>query len=244
MEGALPAESLNCPNCGAPLRQPAEGETAFCMYCNSLIRFGAAKPSKKASLDEGEMNSIKQLIASGQRTEAVERFQELSRLDSQQAQHTIDEMAEAFTIKTVFNQQLTRAGMAQVVLSVILLPFSLLAYQTGLISPWVTLIIVGLAGFTLYAFGRGAITTLRYWKAPVAKATTLNFTQVGEVQRGRLRVRNFLFLLKVQPENGEPFMARAIIPVREDNVKSIKPGGVISVKYLPDQPDSVIFNQY
>jgi hypothetical protein len=183
------------------------------------------------------------MITSGQRDEAVESFQELSGLDTEQAQQAIDEMAEAFTIKTVFNQQLTRAGMIQVVLSVIFLPASLLAYQIGLISPWVTLIIVALAGFTLYAFGRGALTTLRYRKAPIAKATTLNFTQIGEVQRGRMRVRNFLFLLKVQPKNGEPFLARAIIPVREDNVKSIKPGEVITVKYLPGQPDSVIFHQ-
>jgi uncharacterized Zn finger protein (UPF0148 family) len=239
----LPAESLNCPNCGAPLRQPSEGETAFCMYCNSLIRLGTAKPSQKGSLDEEEMNSIKKLITSGQRDEAVERFQELSGLDAGQAQHTIDEMAEELSIKTIFNQQLTRAGMIQVGLSVVFLPASLLAYQVGLISPWITLLLVALSGFTLYAFGRGALTTLRYRKAPVAKATTQNFTQIGEVQRGRMRVRNFLFLLKVQPVNGEPFLARAIIPVREENVKSIKPGEVITVKYLPGRPDSVIFHQ-
>jgi hypothetical protein len=243
LEGTLPAESLNCPNCGAPLRQPPDGETAFCMYCNSLIRLGAAKPSKKGTLDEEEMSSIKKLITSGQREEAVERFQQLSGLDTAQAQQAIAEMAQAFTIKTVFNQQLTRAGMVQVVLSVIFLPLSLLALQTGLISPWITVLIVALSGFTLYAFGRGAITTLRYWKAPVAKATTLHYTQIGEVQRGRLSVRNFLFLLKVNPENGEPFLARAIIPVREDNVKSLKPGEVITVKYLPGDPDSVIFHQ-
>jgi hypothetical protein len=239
----LPAESLNCPNCGAPLRQPPEGETAFCMYCNSLILLGAAKPSRKRSLDEEEMLSIKKLITSGQRDEAVERFQELSGMDAGQAQHAIDEMAEQFAIKTVFNQQLTRAGMIQVVLSVIFLPASLLAYQQGLINQWITLIIVALSGFTIYAFGRGALTTLRYWNAPVAKATTLNFTQIGEVQRGRLSVRTFLFRLKVEPEKGEPFQARAIIPVREENVKSIKPGAVITVKYLPGQPDSVIFHQ-
>jgi hypothetical protein len=239
----MPVESISCPNCGAPLRQPAAGETSFCMYCNSLIRLAAAKPSIKRSLDAEQMNSIKELLTSGQRDEAVERFQELSGLDSEEAQHTIDEMAEDFAIKTVFNQQLTRAGMVQVVLSVIFLPASLLAYQAGLINPWITLIIVALSGFTLYTFGRGALTTLRYWNAPVAKATTMNFTQIGAAQRGRLRVHTFLFLLKVQPKQDEPFLARVIIPVREENVKSIKPGEVITVKYLPGQPDSVIFHQ-
>jgi hypothetical protein len=239
----MPVESLSCPNCGAPLRQPPAGETSFCMYCNSLIRVTATSPSLKRSLDAEEMNSIKQLITAGQRDEAIERFQELSGLDAGQAQHTIDEMAEDFSIKTVFNQQLTRAGMFQVILSVIILPASLLAYEQGIINPWITLICVGLSGFTLYVFGRGALTTLRYWNAPVAKATTMNFTQIGAAQRGRLQVHTFLFLLRVQPEHGEPFLARAIIPVRDENVKSIHAGEVIQVKYLPGRPDSVIFNQ-
>ena len=239
----MPVESLSCPNCGAPLRKPPSGETSFCMYCNSLIRVGEKSPSLKRSLDAEEMNSIKQLLASGQREEAIERFQELSGLDAEQAQHTIDEMAEDFSIKTVFNQQLTRAGMFQVIVSVIILPASLLAYQQGVINPFIALLCVGLSGFTLYAFGRGALTTLRYWNAPVAKATTVNFTQIGAAQRGRMRVHTFLFLLRVQPKNGEPFLARAIIPVRDENVNGIHTGEVIQVKYLPGRPDSVIFNQ-
>jgi hypothetical protein len=213
------------------------------MYCNSLIRVTATRPSLTRSLDAEEMNSIKQLVTSGQREEAIERFQELSGLDAEQAQHTIDEMAEEFSIKTVFNQQLTRSGMIQVALSVVILPASLLAYQQGVINNWIALLCVGLSGFTLYIFGRGALTTLRYWNAPVAKATTINFTQIGAAKRGRLRVHTFLFLLRVKPKEGEPFVARVTIPVLEENVKNLHPGEVIQVKYLPGKPDSVIFHQ-
>ena len=166
------------------------------MYCNSLIRETGATPS----LDAEEMNSIKQLLTSGQREQAIQRFQELSGLDAEQAQRTIDEMGADLSIKAVFNQQLTRSGKVQVMLSVIIIPASLLAYQRGVLSLWITLICVALAGFTLFVFGRAALTTLRYWNAPVAKATTLHYTQIGTAMRNGWRVHTFLFLLKIQPK--------------------------------------------
>ncbi len=52
MEAATPAESLNCPNCGAPLPDPAGRPTLVCDHCGSVIAFKPppAAPSAPAAL--------------------------------------------------------------------------------------------------------------------------------------------------------------------------------------------------
>jgi hypothetical protein len=218
------------------------------MYCNSLIRVeaeasGTPSTSVESSLEAEGMNSVKQLLISGQREEAMQRFQQLSGLDPEQAQRTIEQMAADFTLHTVFHQQLTPGGMALVAISLILLPGSLLAWWLGGLNPWLALLCAALAGFWLFVYGRGALTTLRYMNAPVAEATTMHFTPIGAVQRGRLRVHTFLIALEVHPKEGPAFQTQAIIPVREKNIDRVRQGEVIHVKYLPGKPDSVIYQQ-
>lgn len=243
----MPVETLSCPNCGAPLRQPPSGGPWFCVYCNSLLRLqaeaGTSHASLESRLDAAAMDSVKQLLVSGQRQEAIRRFQALSGLAPEQARRTIDQMAADFSIDTLFHQQLTPTGIALVVICLILLPASLLAWGLGWLNPWLALVCAALAGFGLFVYGRGALTTLRYWKAPVAPATTLHFTHIGAVQRGRLRLHTFLIALEVHPEDAPPFQAQAVIPVREANLARVRQGEVIQVKYLPGRPDSVIYHQ-
>jgi ribosomal protein L7/L12 len=45
----MPAESLNCPNCGAPLRNPGGAGTVICDHCGSLVAIHA--PAAPASPD-------------------------------------------------------------------------------------------------------------------------------------------------------------------------------------------------
>ncbi len=243
----MPVEALNCPNCGAPLRQPPVDGPWFCIYCNSLLqvqdRGGSPHPGLENTLDAEAMNSVKQLLISGKRTEAIQRFQQLSGLDFEQARRMIDQMAAEFSIETIFHQQLTPGGITLVAISLFLIPAALLAWWLGGLNPWLAVILVALGGFGLFVYGRAALTTLRYLNAPTAPATTVNFTQIGGVQRGRLRVHTFLILLEVHPKDGPPFQAQAVIPVREENIVRVRQGEVIQVKYLPGRPDSVIFHE-
>ena len=243
----MPVETLNCPNCGAPLRPPPFEGPWICVYCNSLIRVqveaGAPQTSLESRLDATAMDSVKQLLLSGQRDEAIQRYQQISGVDLEQARRTIDQMGADFSIHTVFHQQLTPGGIALVIISLIVLLASLLAWALGWLNTWLALILAGLAAFELFVYGRGALTTIRYRNAPVAPATTLHFAHIGAVQRGRLRVHTFKCILEVHPKDGPPFQAEAIIPVREENVPGVRQGEVIQVKYLPGRPDSVIYHQ-
>lgn len=238
-------ESLSCPNCGAPLHQPKSGSFWVCVYCNSLIHLQAnqPQPSLEASLDAAEMTGVKQLLISGQRAQAIQRFQQLSGLSGEQAEAAIDQMAAEFSMRTIFYQQLTPVGVLLVAISLVGLPASLVAWWSGWLSPWLALPGAALAGFGLFVYGRAALITLRYLNAPQAPATTLHFTHIGVAQVGQKRLHTFLIALEVKPESGASFQSKVIIPVREENITRVRQGHVIQVKYLPGKPDSVIFHR-
>lgn len=243
----MPVESISCPNCGAPLGQPPSEDPWFCLYCSSLLlvqdQAGLLQPVVQNKLDGEAMNSIKQLLISGKREEAIRRFQQLSGLDLEEARRMIDQMAADFSVETIFHQQLTRGGIVAVAASLLVFSAALLAWLLGWLNPWLAVFLMALAGFLLFVYGRGALTTLRYRNAPTAPARTMHSTRIGAVQRGALRVHTYLILLEVQPQGGLPFQAKAIIPVREENVARVRQGEMIQVKYLPGRPDSVIFHE-
>ena len=205
--------------------------------------FGAPQASLEGGLDAVEMESVKQLLVSGQREEAIRRYQQLSGVDLEQARQTIDQIAADFSVDTVFHQQLTPSGILQVIVSLILLPVSLLALAMGWLHPLLALLLAALAAFELFVFARGALVTLRYWNAPIASAVTLHYAHIGAVHRGRLRVHTYKIVLEVRPKDTSPFQAEAIIPVREANIARVRQGQVIQVKCLPGIPGSVIFHQ-
>jgi hypothetical protein len=239
-------EAISCPKCGAPLRPPEMDEPWLCLYCSSLVRVqaeaGTSRASLESSLDAQAVQAVKQLLTSGKREEAIQRFQHLSGLDLEQAQRTIDRLGADIAIDTVFKQQLTPGGLALVIIGLSLLLASLVAWGLGKLNPWMALACAGLTGFLLFVYGRGFLTTLRYWNAPVASATTRYFAPIGAFTRGRLRAHVFKVVLDVHPAGGSPFQAEAIIPVRAENVARVRQGAMIQVKYLPGKPDSVIFH--
>jgi len=243
----MPVETISCPNCGAPLRHASFDEPCCCLFCNSLIYLKgdaeAPVPSLERRLNAKGMNEIKQQLVSGQRQAAVYAFQELSGLEAEQASAIIDPMAQDFSTRAVFQQQLTRGGMVMVVICIILIPTSLLARGLGALSPMLSLVYLAMGCFGLYKYGRGALNTLRYRKAVAAQARILQTAQLGMVQRGRVRVQAYLYALQVMPESEPPFQSQTVIPVLEENVERLKKGDVIQVKYLPGQPDSVIFHR-
>src|SRR5438045_884137 len=51
----MSTESLNCPNCGAPLRNPQNFSTVICDHCGSLVAIHTpAPPAEPAKLEQKE----------------------------------------------------------------------------------------------------------------------------------------------------------------------------------------------
>lgn len=242
----MPAESLNCPDCGALLHRVAAGELCFCLFCNSLIRLQGDDetpiPTLERKLKTKDMTEIKQQLTSGQRQAAIFAFEDLAGLESEEAGAVTDRMAADLSTRNIFQQQLTRWGMVMVVVCLILVPTSLLAWGLGALSPMLSMVYLAMGCYGLYKYGRGALNTLRYRKALVAKARIQQAIPVSVVQRARFRVHAYLFDLEVEPEGGPPFRAQTVIPVLEENIERVKKGGTVQVKYLAGEPDSAIFH--
>jgi hypothetical protein len=187
--------------------------------------------------------AVKQLLISGKRQEAIDRYRQLSGVDLDQATRMIDQMAADFSMDTIFSQQLTTSGILLVAAGLLLLLFSLSSLVLGWLNPVLAMILSILAVIDLLVYGRGALTTLRYWRAPVASAETLHFAHIGAILNGRMRVHTYRVVFEVRPKGAASFRTEAVIPVREENVSRLRQGEVIQVKYLPGVPNSVIFHQ-
>ena len=94
----------------------------------------------------------------------------------------------------------------------------------------------------LYFYFPALASTLAFRKGKPAKALVLKLAEIGTTRLGRQRVRVFKLLVEVQPLDGTPpYPAEMLLPVREQNVPRAQPGTTIQVKYLPGEPERVIF---
>ena len=239
-------ETMNCPNCGAPLPLTAR-ETWVCLYCQSLVR---RQPDDEApgvvvdkSVTEEEMAEIKQALLNHSRENATQLFQQLTGSTEEVARSAIDELGRQLSLKAIIQQQLSATGWLFVVVWLGLIVGTLWAWATGLLSGLVAVLLAGFALYNLVSLYPTILISLRYMKAPRARATTVNFAYIGKTLLRREPVHLYKILLDVQPEGAESFLAQALIPVRERNRSRVQVGHVLRVKYLPDQEDSVIFDR-
>jgi len=152
-------------------------------------------------------------------------------------------MAADFSIQTVMNLRLSPIGFVLLLASAVLLVVSLFAWRSGRVPTLVPLILAAFAGYQIAVFASAARTTLRYLGAPVAPAQVLHYAHIGVVQRARMRIHTYRFILAVSPPDAPMFEASAVIPVQEANSGRLHQGERFMVRYLPGKPDSVMFER-
>lgn len=242
-------EALNCPNCGAPLPRQIDSDFWLCVYCASVSRVDAGvshpnpAPQVAAHLDPQALDEVKALLTAGERSAAEERYQEIAGVDAAQAQQAVDQMADAFSIAALLRSRLSPFGMFLVVSNMLLLVLVVIAWTVDRMHPLLALGLGGFALFELSVFGRGALTTARYWGAPRAEAEVQHFTFIGKTRRGKQEFYTCLFVLEVRPKDGPPFQAQTVIPVRAANRARVGKGELLEVRYFPGDPASVVFER-
>src|SRR5205085_2722939 len=97
----MPVEALNCPKCGAPLPPFGDHTVAICVYCNSNVRLkpGPTGQPEAAALTAEEMPAgvmarIKELVAAGQRAEAVKLYQQHAGVEPAAAEAAVDRLTK------------------------------------------------------------------------------------------------------------------------------------------------------
>ena len=239
-------KSLNCPNCGAPLTDQSGQALWLCIYCNSLIRVDsdetAPQPALEKSIADAEMDAIKELLADGKREETIAAFQQVTGVSREEAEKSVETLEKEYAFGLLRRQQLTSFGVLLVILYALAFILSLAAWAQGVIHPVFALIIITFSGFSLSLFGRAIRTTLQYLRAPKADAIVRYFTHTGKTTLRGGDVHTFKILLDVQPNQGPPFQETLILPVGEKRLHRVQQGLVIRVKYLPGQPNSLLFD--
>lgn len=101
-------QPLNCPNCGAPLPDPAGRALVMCTHCHTVVRVAAgtnlasptAPPAPTAQAETpytpagpipaGISKKLIELLRAGRKTEAVEHYQNAAGVDEEAARDVVD----------------------------------------------------------------------------------------------------------------------------------------------------------
>lgn len=236
-------ETLACPNCTAPLPLSPEQALTVCLYCSATIRVPspAAPAAIENTLAPTDMAQIKQLVLHGRQAEASQHYQQQTGASAADATAVIQSLGRELSLGIIFQQRLRPLGILFVSLCTLVLVASLAAALAGIWSRWLALPLAGFAGLNLLLFRRGIGNSIKYRRASTAPATVLKITTIGLVKKQGQTIYAMRALLSVQPEHQDPFQAEITFPVREKNLLRAQPGLVIQVKYLVDDPQSVIY---
>jgi hypothetical protein len=246
----MPAQlqALNCPNCAAPLQVEASQSLTVCLYCNASVRITypaghAPQPAADPTIPPDTIEQIKQLLLAGRQPEALLLYREKSGASEAEAAQAIRNLGQQITAHIVTGQQLSYFGLLLVGLALLALLAGLITAVTGALPPVaaIAMIIPGL--FILLIYGRALLASLRYVRAQTAPAAVLRLAPIGQFTGRGGTVHTFRLLLEVRPANAPPFQAQMSLPVRAGSLAKLHENTIIEVKYLPQDPNSVIFNR-
>ncbi len=238
-------ESLDCPNCGAPLDVKPGQEITICLYCDSSVRIHTDKDEPERILPQTEvpaevMNKVKELILLGNRDEAVRLYAREAKISNEDALNAVRIIYGKIETRILLDRPLSAGGA---LFSLILLVLFFVSGYYGIIADsdssllkiaaWILLIFSGLS---LLSVSRTIITTFKYLPGKWTPARILKFAKIGD----RKNITIFRLLLEVMPERGERFQTQTNLPVRNTSINLIETGREISVKYLPNDKNSVI----
>jgi uncharacterized Zn finger protein (UPF0148 family) len=249
-EPAISAETvlttLNCPNCGAPL-QVNEGRTrTVCLYCNSTVRIrpdDSQAAVVENTLVEADMQSLKQMLLAGRREDAVQLYLETTGAGEAAAREALQGLERQVSVDVMRNQQLTSKGVWYVLLYGVVFLAAVLAGLSRQIHPLVALALAAFTAWQFWVLIPSIRLSLRFRNAKRVPATILKTAPVGEIKTRAGQVYAMKLLVEVQPPDRTSFQAELLLPVQETSLERIQPGGQFHVKYLPDDPQLIVYDR-
>jgi hypothetical protein len=245
---AAQLQAFNCPNCAAPLQVEANQALTVCLYCNASVRITypaghQPQPAADSTVSPDTVEQVKQLLLAGRQPEALILYREKTGASEAEAVQTIRNLGQQVTAHVVTGQQLSYFGVMVVILAVLGLMGCLIVMVSRTL-PSLAAVAMGLPGlFILFIYSRALLASIRYIRAETAPATVLRIAPIGQFTGRAGTIHTFRLLLQVQPDNAAPFQAEMNLPVRASSLAKLHENTVLEVKYLPGEPNSVIFNR-
>jgi hypothetical protein len=237
---------LNCPNCDAPIQVPEGHTRSVCLYCNSIIRI-QPDDSRPAVVENrlvgADMQAIKQLLLEGRQEDALQLYMETTGTGEAVARETIQGLERQVSVDVMRNQQLTSKDIWYVGLYCVIFLAAVIAGVARQIHPLLALALVVFTAWQLFVLSPAIRLWLRFRQAIGAQATILKAAPVGKVKTRIGRAHAMKLLAEVQPPAGTPYQVELLLPVRETSLGQAQPGSKFHVKYLPEDPQQVVFDQ-
>lgn len=246
----MSVESLNCPQCGAPLTLKPGQTLAVCGYCNSSVRVtesvmvGTAPQITKVEIPTEVVDEVKRRLVLGLTTDAADYYAKEAKISPEEATAAVkamkDSIGDAPSLST--NGLVTFSVLALAGIAAAIIGFSFVLDGDILIGVGVIIIALLFVGMNWYALSRGLPAFLLEHQGKAAQAKILKVWLVntltvkgttGEVQLLRL-------LLQIQPPTGTGYQAEANCMVSEPSQPKFKPGCLIKVKFDPKDPKRVV----
>jgi hypothetical protein len=226
---------------------PQAQALSVCLYCDSIVRLSpnAAQPAvvERQAAPE-DMARIKQLVLSGNHTEAQDRYRQATGASADEAHAAIETLRRQISIEMVRRQQLNAFGWLVIALSALGVVAALVAGLAGALPPLWAVGLALLPASLLLVYAPGIATSLRYLPAHTAPASVTNLTHIGHYKARAEEVHAYRVVLEVRPPEAQPFRAELMLPVRQQSLAQLRPGVLLQVKYLPGDPGSVIFDRH
>jgi hypothetical protein len=237
-------ESLNCPQCGAPLNLKAGQTLAACGYCNSSLRISPAAGmlagappvvSRATEIDPAVVDEVKQRLVLGLTTDAVEYYAKKARVSEEDARVAVAAMKETIG----YAPPLSNLGILMFVGTVFISLLGvfggiwLIAGDLGLFGLILILAALAFAVLNGLALSRGLPAYLLERRGTAAKAKILKMWLINTmmVPGTAGKVKLVRMLLDVAPPQGTAFQAEANCMVKESSEPNFSVGCTIEVKF-------------
>lgn len=230
----MTAQSLNCPNCAAPLQLNAGQSRTFCIYCGSAIYVAAdtGAPEVKTELPDDAQAELRQLFLEGRRAEAIQLYKQRTGASDTEAQETLKNLSQSLTRKALFEQPISNLGILQFVV-IDLICLGILAWSAVNNIWWLAAIAAALFTFETFTFRKAIYVRFLEELGKPAPAAIRKVVRLGEL---KLRsepepIQVVRLWLEVRPENEPIFQAEKTVAMRRQSFEQLQPGIVIAVKY-------------
>lgn len=229
----MPVTSLNCPNCGAPLRLAENQRRALCLYCGSTLQTErATAPATTLTLPVDVYDQMKQLIVDGHRAEAIALYRQQAGVTEAEALETLTGIIRDLTRRTLVQQPISNFGLAVMfaldTVFGILIVWGLATENWWLMGLGVVLLVI-----ETLAFGAAMYARIVQNFGRSARAVVLRFTRLGEISlQGQAQpVLVVRLWLEVQPPGQPTFQAERNIVAKPESYAKLKPGISLEVRH-------------
>ena len=223
------------------LRRPAASHAAIRLQ--PAGQQDAGGPRIERSLDEAQINRLKQLILDGRSAEAVDLCGKLVEASPAEAAQMVEVLENGLSRGVIQQQQLTPAGWLIVCASLAALLASLGLALSQRLNPWIAAAITLIALANLSVLYRSLGVSLEFLGEPTVPAQVLSLAPVGEVQYARQLIHILKLWLEVQALDRPPYRTELLLSVRDANIRRAAVGTLLKVKYRRDRPARVIYQE-